>query len=155
LEGGPALHGLESTIVAPTERGLRILRSGPITREQLEEYAPVLENEVAKDGTDLPEAPGQLKSHYAPRTPLFLFPTGEAPPSEARAGILVWQCGLPGFGAMEVLSPSGGLREAAARLFAALRRLDEAGMERIHAELVPATGLGIAINDRLQRAAAR
>jgi L-threonylcarbamoyladenylate synthase len=53
------------------------------------------------------------------------------------------------------LSPSGDLREGAARLFAALRRLDEAGLERIHAELAPASGLGIAINDRLQRAAAR
>jgi L-threonylcarbamoyladenylate synthase len=69
--------------------------------------------------------------------------------------MLAWRSSPPGFGALEVLSPSGELREAAARLFAALRRLDEGGVERIHAELVPYTGLGIAINDRLQRAAAR
>lgn len=155
LDGGPALHGLESTIAAPVACGLRILRSGPITREQLEEHAPVLENEALPEGEDRPEAPGQLKSHYAPRTPLFLFPTGEAPPPEAHAALLAWQQAPPGFGAQEVLSPSGDLREAAARLFAALRRLDESGLHRIHAELVPHTGLGIAINDRLQRAAAR
>jgi len=155
LDGGPALHGLESTIVAPTERGLRILRSGPVTREQLEAFAPVLSNEAPLAEETLPEAPGQLKSHYAPRTPLFLSPTGEPPPPEARAGLLAWRQGPLGFGALEVLSPSGDLREGAARLFAALRRLDEAGLERIHAELAPASGLGIAINDRLQRAAAR
>ena len=155
LEGGPALHGLESTIVAPTERGLRILRSGPITQEQLEAYAPVYKNEGPLDEEGRPEAPGQLKSHYAPRTPLFLFATGETPPPEKRAGLLAWQNSPLGFGALEVLSPSGELREGAARLFAALRRLDEAGMDRIYAELAPPLGLGIAINDRLQRAAAR
>jgi L-threonylcarbamoyladenylate synthase len=155
LDGGPALHGLESTIVAPTERGLRILRSGPVTREQLEAFAPVLSSEAPLAEETLPEAPGQLKSHYAPRTPLFLSPTGEPPPPDARAGLLAWRQGPLGFGALEVLSPSGDLREGAARLFAALRRLDEAGLERIHAELAPASGLGIAINDRLQRAAAR
>jgi L-threonylcarbamoyladenylate synthase len=155
LEGGPTLHGLESTIVAPTERGIRILRSGPVTSEQLETYASVLESEGTPAGESPPEAPGQLKSHYAPHTPLFLCATGETPPPARQAGLLAWRNGRSGFGALEVLSPSGEPREAAARLFAALRRLDEAGLERIHAELVPHTGLGIAINDRLQRAAAR
>jgi L-threonylcarbamoyladenylate synthase len=155
LEGGPTLHGLESTIVAPTERGIRILRSGPVTREQLEAYAPVVETEGALDGDTPPEAPGQLTSHYAPRTPLFLYPTGETPLPTLQAGLLAWQSAPSGFGALEVLSPSADLREAAAGLFAALRRLDEAGLERIHAERVPHTGLGVAINDRLQRAAAR
>ena len=155
LDGGPALHGLESTIVAPTERGIRILRSGPVTREQLEAHAPVLDSEGPPTGESTPEAPGQLKSHYAPRTPLYLCATGETPPPARQAGMLAWRSSPPGFGALEVLSPSGELREAAARLFAALRRLDEAGVEWIHAELVPHTGLGIAINDRLQRAAAR
>lgn len=154
LEGGPALHGLESTIVAPEESGLRILRSGPITREQLETYAPVLECKEPPSEAH-PEAPGQLKSHYAPRTPLFLCAPGETPPPTKQAGLLAWRSGPPGFGALEVLSASGELREAAAQLFAALRRLDEAGLERIHAELVPHAGLGTAINDRLQRAAAR
>ena len=128
LEGGPALHGLESTIVAPSERGLRILRSGPITREQLEAYAPVFQNEALAEGEGRLEAPGQLKSHYAPQTPLFLFANGETPRPKARSGLLAWQQTAPGFGASEALSPSGDLREAAARLFAALRRLDASGL---------------------------
>lgn len=155
LDGGPSLHGLESTIIAPTERGIRILRSGPVTRDELQRYAPVLEGQNSSAAHSGIEAPGQLKSHYAPHTPLFLFADGKVPPPEANAGLLTWQAGAVGFGALEVLSPSGDLREAAARLFAALRTLDEAGLERIYAELLPPNGLGLAINDRLQRAAAK
>jgi L-threonylcarbamoyladenylate synthase len=70
LDGGAAAHGVESTIVAPFEGGVRILRSGPVTREQLEAFGRV-EDAVGGDG--LPEAPGQLKSHYAPQTPLELL----------------------------------------------------------------------------------
>jgi L-threonylcarbamoyladenylate synthase len=72
-----------------------------------------------------------------------------------RSGLLAWRRATSGFGATEVLSGEGDLVEAAARLFAALRRLDEAGMDQIYAELVPNTGLGVAINDRLGRAAAK
>ncbi len=61
----------------------------------------------------------------------------------------------PGFQRVEVLSPTADFREAAATLFAKLRRLDEAGLDRIVAEQVPETGLGLAIMDRLRKAAAR
>jgi L-threonylcarbamoyladenylate synthase len=93
-----------------------------------------------------------LASHYAPRAPLRLRAAGEAWPTDPRLGVLAFQCGRGG-GAEEVLSPSGDLTEAAARLFAALRRLDAAGVGGIVAELVPEQGLGEAINDRLRRAA--
>jgi L-threonylcarbamoyladenylate synthase len=155
LDGGPTLHGLESTIVAPYDKGIRILRPGPISADQLASYAPVLNTtDSTGEGSNV-EAPGQLKSHYAPSTPLFLHTAGKTPSPCKSAGILAWQKAAPGFGAVEILSPSGNLTEAAAKLFAALRNLDAAGLGCIHAELVPPTGLGVAINDRLERAAAK
>lgn len=153
LDSGGTLHGVESTIIAPTGGGLRILRSGPVTREQLEAFAPVLE---LADTGPMPEAPGQLKSHYAPQTPLRLLDEGEAIQGNlGEFGLLAWKDLRSGFAAAEVLSPSESKVEAAAVLFAAMRRLDEAGVSAIYAERVPAGGLGEAINDRLQRAAAR
>jgi L-threonylcarbamoyladenylate synthase len=71
-----------------------------------------------------------------------------------RSGALAFREAPIGFAAIEVLSPAGDLREAAATLFAKLRRLDEAGLDLILAEPVPETGLGIAIMDRLRKAAA-
>lgn len=155
LEGGPTLHGLESTIVVPSEKSIRIVRPGPITADDLAPYANVIETSGIFGDDPVVEAPGQLKSHYAPSTPLFLHAVGNIPPPSGRTGLLAWQKAPSGFGAVEILSPSGDLREAAARLFAALRTLDGAGLECIHAELVPPTGLGVAINDRLERAAAK
>ncbi|HSH39845.1 MAG TPA: Sua5 family C-terminal domain-containing protein, partial [Chthoniobacterales bacterium] len=103
------------------------------------------------------EAPGQLASHYAPRTPLVL--TNEIASvalHRQRVGALSWsRAGLVGFAAERTLSASADLREAAANLFRYLRELDEAGLDLIVAQQVPDTGLGVAINDRLRRAAAK
>jgi L-threonylcarbamoyladenylate synthase len=153
LDGGPTLHGLESTIVSVEGETLRLLRPGPIGGDMLAELAPVL---LAARGAH-PEAPGQLKSHYAPRTPLRLVDridsSLELPASHATA-VLSWR-GVDHperFGMVEILSANGDLREAAATLFAKLRRLDEAGFNSILAERVPETGLGTAILDRLTKA---
>lgn len=152
LDGGVTAHGVESTIVAADSHCLRILRSGPVTREELEKFARV---EMDSGIKSKPEAPGQLLSHYAPATPLDLLCEGDLIEGHPKAGLLAWKTSRPGFGMVEVLSESGDLVEAAARLFASLRRLDESGVEKIYAEPVPKQGLGAAINDRLQRAAAR
>ena len=74
---------------------------------------------------------------------------------ERRVGLLAWTSPrhAADFATVEILSPSGDLREAAATLFAKMRRLDEAGLDLIVAEPVPETGLGIAIMDRLRKAA--
>ncbi len=155
VDGGPTTHGVESTIVAVRGEGLEILRSGPITREALAEIAPVLASKSAPVG-ETPQAPGQLSSHYAPGKPLRLLAPGERATPSLRIGLLSWQQPASGFGACESLSPRGDLREAAARLFAAMRRLDEnAAVEEIVAEPVPEEGLGVAIMDRLRRAAYR
>jgi L-threonylcarbamoyladenylate synthase len=154
VDGGKTAHGLESTIVAVDGDRLEILRSGPVTHEALAEFGEIVTpGEVSK-----PVAPGQLKSHYAPRTPLVIAKPDMAvsPLIGKRCGFLAWQTpksGSDAFERVEVLNASGNLRKAAARLFSALRRLDEAGLDVIVAEAVPETGLGVAIMDRLRKAA--
>lgn len=78
-----------------------------------------------------------------------------APPASARSGWLGLNHPPKGFGAVEALSTKGDLKEAAANLFAAMRRLDEKGLDLIWAQPVPDQGLGRAINDRLTRASQR
>ena len=153
LEAGPTAHGLESTIVQIGPDGtLGILRHGPITEEMLAEHAAVLEP-VSQSKT---VAPGQLPGHYAPRTPLEIL--GPARGADgAGTGLLAFRRDRPPpghFERTEFLTEAGNLREAAARFFAALRRLDESGLARIAAEPVPEHGLGRAIMERLRRAAA-
>jgi len=155
LDGGPTSHGIESTIVAVENGRIRILRAGPITPEQLSEFAEV----ITQASGDQPEAPGQLKSHYAPRTPLKIldFQISSFELTGKQVGLLAWQSPThpDRFSAVEILSPSGDLREAAATLFAKMRHLDEAHLDLILAEPVPETGLGIAMMDRLRKAAGR
>lgn len=184
VDGGPTQHGIESTIVAVEDGSLRLLRAGPITPDELAEaWIAVCHAErhiptkvdvqafyvrmgISPDGTPLEEedapieAPGQMQSHYAPRTPLRLLPRGAHVhfygEQVRRVGSLSFQerRSAQEFAAQEVLSTTGDLREAAATLFAKMRRLDEADLDLIIAEPVPETGLGIAIMDRLRKAAA-
>jgi L-threonylcarbamoyladenylate synthase len=147
VDAGPTTHGIESTIVAIRKDALHILRSGPVTRQELEEFAPIAESVAPLQ----PVAPGQLASHYAPRTRMCF--TGDAIAMPPGTGMLAWQNAPRGeFAAVEILSPHGDLREAAATLFAKMRRLDGAGLDLILAEPVPETGLGVAIMDRLRKA---
>ncbi len=155
LDGGPTRFGLESTIISVRAERICVLRSGPITPEQLAEFGSV---EFSQMAGKTPDAPGQLKSHYAPRTPLvFADVAGEcsATPMSLLGFVPVTGKDYSRFVAIEWLSESGDLREAAATLFAKLRRLDESGAGMIVAEPVPEEGLGIAIMDRLRKAAHR
>jgi len=138
LDGGATGHGVESTIVAATGGAPVLLRPGPLTPEEL--------GALTRPRGEGVNAPGQLASHYAPSKPIRLDAT-EARPGE-------W---LIGFGAVagdETLSATGSLVEAAAKLFDALHRADAAPVETIAVAPIPAEGLGLAINDRLGRAAA-
>jgi L-threonylcarbamoyladenylate synthase len=155
LDAGPTIHGIESTIVAFGDQGPRLLRPGPITPEQLRDCLGH-DVTVVRKQSPTPEAPGMLERHYAPRTPLRLL-LGVPPATKGkRVACLAFRSAPAGsFAAVEILSPAGDLREAAANLFAALRRLDATGAELIVAEPVPETGLGVAIMDRLRRAAER
>jgi L-threonylcarbamoyladenylate synthase len=148
LDGGPCRHGLESTIVSVEDQKLILLRPGPVTAEELGVFAPV---ERAERGETV-SAPGMMKSHYAPRTPLRLWPDHAPLPDDAgTSGVLAFGAVGPGFGAVEVL-PSDPA-DAAPLFFAALRRLDASGVARIYAREIPESGLGMAIMDRLRRAA--
>lgn len=154
VDGGPCAVGVESTVLCPDPSPI-ILRPGGVSREAL---AACLGEAVAVADTTgraqhLPaQAPGMLASHYAPRVPLHL--RGEEPwPTVPAIGRLAFRAVPPAGGPTEILSPSGDLAEAAMHLFAALRRLDASGVTAIVAETVPDHGLGLAINDRLRRAA--
>lgn len=153
VDGGPTVHGLESTIVAVRCGRMEILRQGPVTSEQLAEFGEVT---IVQAGPR-PEAPGQLRSHYAPRTLLVLESKIESfvIPRGKRAGALRWKEIETGpFAEVRTLSAAGDLREAAANLFRYLRELDDATLDLIVAEAVPEEGLGRAIMDRLRHAAA-
>jgi len=148
LNGGPCLHGIESTILLVREETIRILRQGPVTRQHLEPFASITE-----DGPAV-AAPGTMKSHYAPRTPMALASDFPAIPSGPRCGLLAWASPGDGFASVERLSATLNLREAAATLYAAMRRLDALKLDAIVAELPPPEGLGLAIRERLIKACA-
>lgn len=150
IDGGPTTHGIESTIVAVRDGKIQILRRGPITPEQLSEFGKV---EAAKSDGKI-SAPGQLPSHYAPKTPLRLVDDVKSFKSAERCALLSWTPLVSDdrFFAIRNLSEKQDLREAAANLFRYLRELDELGVDLIVAERVPDQGLGSAILDRLTRA---
>jgi len=140
LDGGPCRWGVESTIVGIADGRATLLRPGVISAEALG-VALVKHADNAAIS-----APGQMVSHYAPRQPVRLEAT-------APEGDEYWI----GFGAVageENLSVEGDVVEAAARLFDALHRAQASGRARIAVAPVPEMGLGVAINDRLRRAAA-
>ncbi|MCE9589100.1 MAG: threonylcarbamoyl-AMP synthase [Planctomycetes bacterium] len=155
LDGGPCSTGVESTVVSFIDDAPTVLRYGGLTVEEIEAFiGPVHRMERAV--TDRPVAPGMLERHYAPGTKLVLVDRVEPPAAGLCAGLLTLKKSdlAARFTATEVLSPTGDLREAAANLFAAVRRLDAAGLDLIIAQRVPDEGLGRAINDRLKRAGA-
>ena len=156
LDGGPCPLGLESTVLDLSQDTPLLLRPGAVTREELDAVVgPLGTPEDTDDDTGDEEtarrAPGQLGSHYAPALPLRLNATA-VQPGEA---LLAFGPDAPS-GAAEVmnLSPSGDLEKAAANFFAFLRALDRPHFAGIAAMPIPEVGLGVAINDRLRRAAA-
>ncbi len=157
LDGGPCEVGVESTIVSFLEEIPRLLRPGGL---QLEEIESVIGKVNARSNEqETPFSPGQLPRHYAPRTPIIIeeWKKNISAYEGKKIGALLFREADPSFSfqTIEVLSPSGDLREAAANLFASIRRLDALGLDLILAETVPEAGLGRAIMDRLRRASKR
>jgi L-threonylcarbamoyladenylate synthase len=154
LDGGPCAIGLESTILSLAGPKPCIYRTGGTAVEDLESIIGKLDMQT--DVMLQPQSPGQLKKHYATRTCLDIAEEtrGNLKPNE-RAGLL---CLFPPqdpsrYAAIEILSASGNMREAAANLFRALRRLDAQSLDRIIARPVQEEGLGLAIMDCLRRCA--
>jgi len=147
LDGGPCPIGIESTIVDLSGDRPVLLRPGGAVAEDIEKIL----GPVARAGADgRIRAPGMLERHYAPSLPLRL---NAASVAKTEALIAFGPNPLPGAARSISLSPAGDLNEAASRLFSALRTLDNAEFSAIAVMPIPERGLGLAINDRLARAA--
>jgi L-threonylcarbamoyladenylate synthase len=157
IDGGPTTVGVESTIVACLGDRAMLLRPGGIARTRIEQAlgGPLADAPAASaegSGDDVPLAPGQLASHYAPRARLRLNAVRVHPGEALLAFGPTLPPGAEGC-AMRNLSAAGDVVEAAANLFSHLRALDAAGPSTIAVMPIPEESLGEAINDRLRRAA--
>jgi len=157
LDGGACKVGLESTIVGFENKLPTVYRLGGLSIEAIEKTIGSVD--IQLNTSSNPKAPGQLKSHYAPRKKVIWGSIAELLkqyPTQ-KTGALVFKNMITGIDPSNqiVLSADGNLEEAAKHLFAALRNLDHRDIEVILAEAVPDLGLGKAINDRLRRAAAQ
>ena len=166
LDGGSSAIGVESTIISFEASGPVILRAGGTPVEDLESVLG--RTGIRLESVTRPSVPGQMKRHYSTRTPLEIIDISEknntAPcigkkvvKQSERVGLLTLSLteDPTRYAAVEILSPDGDLREAAAGLFRALRRLDALSLDLIIARTVPEKGLGLAIMDRLRRCSAR
>ena len=152
VDSGPCTVGVESTVLDLSGAEPRLLRPGGATREAIEALIGPVQQGVTRGGTV--RSPGLLASHYAPRCPMRL----DARDVRANEALLAFGPPLKGATVTFNLSETRDVTEAAARLFLGLRSLDsetaQRGLGRIAVMPVPAVGLGLAINDRLRRAAA-
>jgi L-threonylcarbamoyladenylate synthase len=168
IDGGKTDMGLESTVLDITTEPCKLLRPGSTSREQIEAViGPIASGNIPETPTQAaPLSPGQLKNHYAPRTPLILHKSGELasmplPPNEGRLYFSVMRNEADSTNTIaddaservKILSAQGNPVEAAANFFDMLHELDKQGLSLIRAEEAPPAGLGEAINDRLHRAA--
>ncbi|WP_462319348.1 L-threonylcarbamoyladenylate synthase [Marinilabilia sp.] len=154
LDGGQTSVGIESSVIRLHEDGFVMLRPGAISSAQISEIIP--ESKISEDDQKL-HSPGLIKSHYSPQKPLYI---GEIDLDEAdlsNAGLIAW--GKPGyanrFKKVEYLSPEKRPEEAAIHLFSALHNMEASDVDFIVADPVPEEGIGIAVMDRLRKAAYR
>jgi L-threonylcarbamoyladenylate synthase len=157
LDGGPCSVGVESTIVSFLEERPKLLRPGGVSLEEIESIIGKVE--VHPIGEERPQAPGMLPKHYAPRTPIVLDWDKKNLNllEDKNIGFLAFKepKNYLKIRSIEILSKKGDIREAAANLFAAIRRLDALDLDLILAEPIPEVGLGRAIMDRLRRASTK
>ena len=166
VDGGPCAVGVESTIIDLTERPPRLLRPGGVTLEELEAVL----GEVAVDPAvtrlmgagEKPRAPGMKYRHYAPKAPVTVVagePAQSAAYIQAHAqpedGIICFDEFAPLFGAhyVEKLGPAADKGEQARHIFDALRAFDHTPVKAIWAQCPDPSGLGLAIANRLNKAA--
>lgn len=159
LDGGPCQAGVESTILGFEGDEVVLLRHGAIAIEQIEAHVGrILNRTHASHAANLP---GQHKKHYSPNCDLIVTyePLFMLSAVKNKRVAIVWYKAIQiesiDVEINQVLSPSGDLAEAAQKIFATLHALDQAGIEIIIVERMPAHGLGLTINDRLDRAAAK
>ncbi|MGE5395888.1 MAG: L-threonylcarbamoyladenylate synthase [Candidatus Saccharibacteria bacterium] len=156
LDGGSTHLGIESTVVSVSDDGVRILRYGAITEEMLSAHVKVITDKAA-DGDHLPHAPGMLKSHYAPRKPLYILDSVDNLDLPEGSGLIIGSAlktGLVSPIVVRSLSQNGDLNEMAVNLFAVLHQMEDDPMvKQIYFEAIPEIGIGKAIMDRARKAA--
>ncbi|MFN3782754.1 MAG: L-threonylcarbamoyladenylate synthase [Spirosomataceae bacterium] len=156
LDGGDCEIGLESTIVGMENEEIVIYRKGGLTIEEIEKKVGKVR--VQTISSSKPQAPGMIHSHYAPLKKIILSNLKEEihiqEPAD-KVGYLGWNTYLEGIPKDNqfLLTPTNNDKEAAKNLFAFLRLLDEKEITTIYTHLMPEHGLGLAINDKLRRAA--
>jgi L-threonylcarbamoyladenylate synthase len=155
IDGGSCRVGVESTVLSLASETPVLLRLGGISREEIEQIIRDVQVVQPQHTPGIRYAsPGMLPSHYAPSTPLVVVDRVDRYAHRSDVGVILFRASAISFrGPVAILSPNGDLREAATRLYHAMRTLDDMGLSRIVAERVPNTGLGAAINDRLSKAA--
>jgi len=154
LDGGSTKIGIESTVIRIHDDGFQILRNGFITEADLAEFVP------KSNKTDVNEvelaSPGLLKSHYSPEKPVYIKGNIPVEIDYSKAAYLSFYGeDIHKYKIVEYLSKTQNLTEAAANLFTALHKLEEADCEYIIADTVPLIGIGKAIMDRLSKASYR
>jgi len=157
LDGGKTEVGIESTVIKLNAKGFEILRHGVITKEEIESILPY----YSEGKNDVISAPGMIKSHYSPNKPFYILNEElKNKIDRSKAGLISFSgTDTEGFKKVIYLSPKSerslgqDLSEAAANLFGAMHQLEESDVEIIVAEPVPEKGIGIAIMDRLKKAA--
>lgn len=155
LDGGPCRSGIESTIIGFDGEEPIVYRLGSLSLDEIEEKVGKVQLRNKKEVA--PDAPGMLSRHYSPKTPTVLcenIADELENRTEAKIGAIVLQNEIQNQDVVQaVLSPDGDLKEAAQKLYATMHDMDQAGLDVILIERMPETGLGVSINDRLQRAA--
>ena len=154
LEGGPCNKGLESTIVGMENEEIIIYRLGSISIEEIENvlgYQPT----IHQSSEESPLTSGMVKHHYAPSTPLFFIESINDIDTSNYSGFIFFQNDFIDVENKLILSETGNLNEAAQRLYDSLHLMDSKELKQIYIERFPDTGLGITINDRLNRATAK
>lgn len=154
IDGGACRIGVESTVISFVTDEPTILRPGGISKEQIEAVIGPVQQQMDK-AQEESESPGMLPNHYAPKTKLEAYETlPESIELDEKIGIILLQPnGRSYAGPVEILSETGNLPEAAANFYAALRRLDQLGLDKMVTEYFPNRGIGIAVNNRLSKAA--
>jgi len=154
IDGGGCTVGIESTVISFVGETPRILRPGGIDQKAIESCIGKVLSEQQDATEDISNSPGMLPSHYATATPLRIVEDLHEYASRKDVGVLLFGTGNQVFsGPVEYLSQSGDPSEAARRLYQAMRRLDSLSLSLIVVELLPENGIGIAVNNRLLKAA--
>lgn len=153
LDGGPCTVGLESTIIGEENGNIIVYRKGGLSIQEILKMDDTAE--IRTHSTSNPAAPGMLKSHYAPNVPLIIVEDYST--SIGQVGYITFgeKVQLNSGSIQYELSRSKDYAEAAQNLFKMMRDLDRTDLTRIEVKLLPEIDLGIAINDRLRRAAVR